>query len=478
MIHRRTLLQSLPALAGAAMLPGWSAHAAAPLALPAWFDDLSVRTFRFFWEATNAENGLVPDRWPTHSFCSIASVGFALTAYGIGVSRGYVSRADAVARTLTTLRTFDTLPQGPGATGIAGHRGFFYHFLDMKTGLRYRDCELSSVDTALLHLGMLFAAEYFDGDDPAEAEIRRLALDIVNRADWPWFQNQAGEVSMGWHPAGSFINRTWTGYNEGMMVAVLALGSPTHPVADGAWEGWTHTYPHSWRGQGEQRHLAFGPLFGHQYSHMWIDFRGIRDAVMRAEGFDYFENSRRAAYAARAYCIENPGGWRGYSKDIWGLTACDGPGDGRLERGGKMRRFYAYAARGPIGQPDGLDDGTLAPTAALGCLPFAPEIVIPAAQAMKDEYGQKLYGRYGFADSFNPTYAGTGLKSPWGEVDAQKGWVAKDYIGIDQGPILGMLANYQDDLVWKVMRRSPTIRRGLERAGFTGGWLQAAAGKS
>lgn len=474
MIHRRTLLGATPFLAGAAMLPGWAVRAAPPPALPPLFDDLARRTFRFFWETANAENGLVPDRWPTESFCSIASVGFALTAYGIGVSRGYVDRAAAAARTLTTLRTFDRLPQGPASRDVAGHQGFFYHFLDMKTGLRYRDCELSSVDTALLHLGMLFAAGFFDGGDAVEAEIRRLALDIVDRANWPWFQNKAGEISMGWHPGKGFIERCWTGYNEGMMVVLLALGSGRHPVAEGAWEGWTGPYPECWRGTGPERHLAFAPLFGHQYSHMWIDFRGIRDAVMRAEGFDYFENSRRATYAARAYCTANPGGWRGYSQDIWGLTACDGPGGAGFNVDGRFRRFHGYAARGPLGQPDGLDDGTLAPTAALGCLPFAPEIVVPAALAMKERYGDRVYGQYGFLDSFNPSFVGPEAKSRSGHVDPEKGWVAADYIGIDQGPILGMIANHQDDLVWKVMRGATPIRRGLIRAGFTGGWLDRA----
>jgi hypothetical protein len=474
MIHRRTLLGAAPFLAGAAMLPGWAVRAApaAPL-LPPFFDDLGRRTFNFFWERANAGNGLVPDRWPTPSFCSIAAVGFALTAYGIGAARGYVSRSDAASRTLTTLRFFDRLPQGPAATGVAGHKGFFYHFLDMQTGLRYGQCELSSVDTALLHLGMLFSAGFFDGADPAEQEIRRLALDLVDRAEWPWFQNQAGDISMGWGPEKGFIDHYWTGYNEGMMVVLLALGSGRHPVADGAWDRWTGTYARSWRGQGMGRHLAFAPLFGHQYTHMWVDFRGIRDAVMRDAGFDYFENSRRAAYAARAYSTENPGGWRGYSQDIWGLTACDGPGHAQFSVDGKERRFHGYSARGPVDQPDGLDDGTLSPTAALGCLPFAPEIVVPAALAMKERFGERLYGQYGFLDSFNPSFIGPTAKSRSGSVDPVKGWVAKDYIAIDQGPILGMMANQQDGLVWQVMRGAPILRRGLRRAGFTGGWLQA-----
>jgi hypothetical protein len=433
--------------------------------LPPLFDDIERRTFDFFWEKTNPRNGLTVDRWPTPSFASIAAVGFALTAYPVGVERGWITRAQARTRTLTTLRTFATLPQGDARSGVAGHKGFFYHFLDMETGLRFRETELSSVDTTLLFLGILFAGAWFDADHPEEAEIRRLATTITERADWRWFTNDRGTVSMGWHPERGFIERAWDGYNEGMMVYIVGLGSNApHALADGAWAAWAKTYPSFWRGTGPTRHLAFAPLFGHQYSQMWIDFRGIRDATMRQAKMDYFENSRRATYANRAYCIANPMKWDGYSKDIWGLTACDGPGN--FEIGGKT--FYGYSARGPMGQPDGRDDGTLAPTAALGSLAFAPEIVVPAAQAMRQWPG--LYDRYGFKDSFNPSFRYRDRKLETGTI-GPKGWVAGDYLGIDQGAILGAIANTRDEGVWRVMRKSPTIRRGLMRAGFTGGWL-------
>ena len=188
---------------------------------------------------------------------------------------------------------------------------------------------------------------------------------------------------MGWHPvSGALIPANWVGYNEGMFVNILALGSPTHPGPANLWDQWTAPYPAFWRGDGPTRRLAFAPLFGHQYSHIWIDFRGIRDAPMRAAGFDYFENSRRETYANRAWCIANPSGWDGYSKDVWGLTACDGPGSFELPFKGRRRTFFGYAARGPESEPDGRDDGTIAPTAALGSLPFAPEIVIPCADAL------------------------------------------------------------------------------------------------
>ena len=462
-------------LGGASLLLAGSAFPAPALGaakrLPDSYQEIERRTFRFFWETVNRKNGLVPDRWPTPSFSSIAAVGFALTAYPIGIERGWCSRADARDLTLTNLRFFWRAPQGPQPRGVTGHKGFFYHFLDMETGVRYRDVELSSVDTTILLMGVLFAGQYFDRKDPAEAEIRKLANAIYARADWNFFRSDGRKaISMGWHPvSGALIPADWVGYNEGMFVNILALGSPTHPGPANLWDRWTAPYPRFWRGDGPTRRLAFAPLFGHQYSHIWIDFRGIRDAPMRAAGFDYFENSRRETYANRAWCIANPSGWDGYSKDVWGLTACDGPGSFELPFKGRRRTFFGYAARGPESEPDGRDDGTIAPTAALGSLPFAPEIVIPCADALLKQ--PDVFRKYGFADSFNPSFRYTDAKVETGTVDPLRGWVATDYLGIDQGPILLQAANYRDDFVWRHMRRVPAIRRGLKRAGFTGGWL-------
>ena len=439
--------------------------------LPAFFSDLEQRTFRFFWERGNPNNGMVPDRWPTPSFASIAAIGFALTAYPIGVERGWITRAAARTRTLTTLRFMAELPSGPGKTDIAGYKGFFYHFLDMETGLRFKQTELSTVDSSLLFMGMLFAAGWFDGTHPDEREIRKLAHEIVERAEWNWFQHAGPGIPMGWHPETGFIDRNWDGYNEGKLVYVLALGATRHPAMDGSWSAWTAPYPKFWRGEGARRRLAFAPLFGHQYSEMWIDFRGIRDEPMRQAGFDYFENARRNTYANRDWCLRNPMGWDGYDGAVWGLTACDGPGNFTLPHGQRKAQYRGYSARGPEDEPDGFDDGTIAPTAAIGATPFAPEICIPAALAMHKRHGAQIYGQYGFRDSFNPSFRDTSAKVETGSVDPAKGWVATDWLGIDQGPILGMLANYRSEAVWRVMRRSPTIRRGLQRAGFTGGWL-------
>jgi hypothetical protein len=473
-IDRRSLLKGSSLLLSGAVLPGCAAAAlqAAPKRLPGFYEDIEQRTFRFFWETANPNNGLAPDRWPTPSFSSIAAVGFALPAYAIGVERGWCTREQARDRTLTTLRFFWNAPQGPDPTGMTGQAGFFYHFLDMQTGERYRDVELSSVDTTILLMGALFAGQYYRGNDAAEREIRTLAEALYARADWNFFRTDGrAAISMGWHPEHGLIPANWVGFDEGMFVNILALGSPTHPAPASLWEQWTAPYLNFWRGEGPTRRVAFGPLFGHQYSHIFIDFRGIRDAVMRQAGFDYFENSRRETYANRAYCIANPMRWRGYSDRVWGLTACDGPGSFQLPYMGEMRQFYGYSARGPVGEPDGRDDGTIAPTAALGSLPFAPEIVIPCAEAMLQQHGDRILSRYGFVDSFNPSFTYTDVKVETGSVDPKNGWVARDYLGIDQGPILLQAANYRDDFIWRYMRQVPAIRRGLERAGFTGGWL-------
>jgi hypothetical protein len=469
LVDRRELLRGASLVAAAAALPA-PAFASRRRSLPAFYRDIERRTFRWFWDHASRRNGLVPDRWPSPSFASIAAVGFALPAYAVGVERGWCSRAEARDLTLITLRFFWNAPQGPGATGMTGQAGFFYHFLDMDTGARFRDVELSSVDTTILLMGALFAGQYFDRDDSAEREIRRLADALYNRADWNFFRSDGRRaISMGWHPGGGLIPANWVGFNEGMFVNILALGSASHPAPADLWQQWTATYPDYWRGRGATRRLAFAPLFTHQYSQIFIDFRGIRDAVMRKAGFDYFENSRRETYANRTYCAANPMGWRGYSRDLWGLTACDGPGDFTLPYRGSRRKFYGYGARGPQGEPGGVDDGTIAPTAALGSLPFAPEIVLPCAGQLLRQ--SRLFDRYGFKDAFNPSFTYTGVKVDTGTVDPRHGWVAKDYLGIDQGPILLQAANYRDDFVWRYMRRVPAIRRGLKRAGFAGGWL-------
>ncbi|WP_432277808.1 glucoamylase family protein [Lysobacter stagni] len=441
------------------------------LELPPLFRDIEKRTFQFFWDTTNEVNGLTPDRYPSRPFASIASVGFSLTAYPIGIENGWVSRRQAVDRTLTTLKFFRDIPTGAEAEGKGAYKGFYYHFLHMDTGTRYQSwVELSSVDTALLMMGVLFAQSYYDRDDPREKQIRDIADELYKRVDWTWLQRNKPLISMGWFPESGIIQHDWTGYNEAMMLYVLALASPTHPVGPEAWEVWTRTYNDSWGVYQGEEYLAFGPMFGHQYSHVWIDFRGIQDNYMRERGIDYFENSRRAAYAQRAYAIANPMKWEEYGPEVWGLTASDGPQQTLQEYRGEQRQFRHYSARG-AGLRDTFDDGTIAPTAAIASLPFAPEIVIPSTVALHERYGEFLYSSYGFLDSFNPSFS-FDIPLKTGRLVPGSGWVASDYIGIDQGPILAMISNYRNEFVWNVMKRNKYIRDGLSKAGFSGGWLE------
>ena len=433
-------------------------------------NNLERRTFRFFWRTANRRNGLVPDRFPSPSFASIAGIGFALTAYVVGVERGYISRAQARLRTLRTLRFLARLPQGPQEDGIAGYRGFYYHFLHMHNGERFGTTELSTVDTALLLGGVLLAQSYFDATSRTEREIRTLAEEIYTRIDWTWAQDGGTTLTHGWRPESGFIPFDWRGYNEAMLMYVLALGSPTYPIDASAWPEWTKTYKDSWGTFSGQEFLAFGPMFGHQYSHVWIDFRGIQDDFMREKGIDYFENSRRAAYAQREYARKNPMRWRGYDSEIWGLSASDGPANTVQRFHNHERGFFSYVARGTAA-PHVVDDGTIAPTASVGSIAFAPEIVIPTIRAFRARYGEHLYKRYGFLDAVNPSFTFTNVPLRHGRIVENLGWVADDYLAIDQGPIVAMIENYRSGLIWTIMKRNPHIRRGLERAGFSGGWL-------
>ena len=482
---------------------------------------LQRKAFDYFWLEANPANGLIRDRSRTNSYCSIAAVGFGLTAIGIGIDHGWITREQGRERVLRTLKTFHEAPQGPDAVGTIGYRGWFYHFLDMNTGLRARKCELSSIDTALFLAGALYAREYFNGAHSDEAAIRALVTRIYNRVDWHWMTGgssadpareptpnpsqegnrnkdsrrqlpgsgaaASGTLTMGWRPDSGFIKNRWIGYNEAMILLLLGLGASGNPdtEAQGAagilpsgegkglptgrrqhvgaapsqyaqsggtdrepalaqralppesWKEWTRGY--QWKTSYGQSFVHFPPLFGHQYSHCWIDFRGIADDYMRGKGIDYFENSRRATLAQRAYCVANPGRFKGYGERVWGLTACDGPGVGK---------FQAYSARGT--PPPENDDGTISPTAAGGSIPFAPEICIPTLRNLYDLYRPNIWTRYGFCDAFNLT----------------AGWWDLEVLGIDQGPILIMIENYRTGHVWKTFMKGTEIQRGLDAAGF------------
>lgn len=309
-----------------------------------FLDRLQYNSFLYFWELSN-DNGLTPDRAPTPSFSSIAAVGFGLSSYICGVERKYITRDQAVNRTLTTLKFLWKAPQGSSSIGCAGYKGFFYHFLDMKKGDRFKHVELSTIDTALLMAGILSCYSYYNKDNEQEQQIRKYALSLYSRVNWQWFQARKPLLCLGWTPEKGFLPYDWKGYNEAMILYILALGSPTYPIEKNSWHIWTNTY--RWGKFYDKSHINFAPLFGHQYSHIWIDFRGIQDEYMRQKGIDYFENSRRAVYSNRAYCILNPDKWSGYSSTIWGLTACDGPEDRTIFIGKKKRSFFLIGQEEP-----------------------------------------------------------------------------------------------------------------------------------
>lgn len=421
-------------------------------------DRLQRDSFRYFLDLYEPTNGLVPDNTAADAPASIAAVGFAMASYPVGVERGFLEREDAVGRTLAALRFFAEAPHGEAPDAI-GHKGFYYHFLDIQSGERVWNCELSTIDTAFLIAGALAAATYFDKQMQTEQEVRSLARALYGRADWQWALNGGTTVSHGWNPETGFLASRWEGYNEALLLYVLALGSPTYPVSELCYEEWTRTY--EWRSLYGMDLLHAGPLFIHQLSHIWLDFRWIQDRFMRDRGSDYFENSRRATYAHWEYGRRNPLGFAGYGEHCWGISACDGPGPCTHRIDGVTRSFLAYAARGV---PDGPDDGTVCLWAAAASLPFAPEIVLPTIERLQAAYPE-TQGRYGFKCSFNPTFAD----------DSHRPWICDLHFGVNQGPLVLMIENYRSGFLWDLMRRCSPIVRGLRRAGFSGGWLGASS---
>lgn len=421
-------------------------------------DRLRRETFDYFRHETNPQNGLVADRNQPGSPSSIAAVGMALSVYTVATERGLLSRAEAVDRTVKLLKFFHAGHQGPEAHST-GYKGFYYHFLDMQSGRRALQCELSTVDTAILMAGALTAASYFTAKSGQESEIRELAEILYRRVDWKWALNGGTTISHGWKPESGFLPFRWdTGYSEAVILWVLALASPTFPVDPKGYREWTDTF--EWKKLYDTEYLYAGPLFIHQMSHLWLDFRGIYDDFNRKTGIDYFENSRRATYVHRQYGIDNPRGFSHYHKYGWGLTASDGPGPAVLEINGIQRVFYDYTARGV---PFGPDDGTLAPWAVAASLPFAPEIVIETVRHAIERLRLKGRSPYGFDASFNPTYPESSGN--------QHGWVSPWIFGLNQGPIIMMIENFESELIWKTMRNCSPVALGLRRAGFRGGWL-------
>jgi hypothetical protein len=438
-----------------------SARTLVALADDALLDRLQHAAFDYFMQAANPRNGLVADTSREHAPCSIAVVGFALSAYPVAVERGWMSRADALARSLTALRFFRDSDQS-GEPGATGYKGFYYHFLDIEAGTRVWSSELSMIDTALLMAGMLLAQAYFGDDGADETELRELVDMLYRRVDWRWAQDGGATIRQGWKPECGFLHYGWEGYSEAIVLYALAAGSPTHRITDDCYKEWTATY--QWENLYGHDYLYAGPLFVHHFSHAWVDFRGIHDAFMREKRSDYFENSRRATWVQREYARINPCEFAGYGEDCWGLSACDGPTDEAPEVSNEKRRLFGYAARGV---PYGPDDGTLSPPAVLASLPFAPREAMAGLRHVLGHYPEVLQdGR--LAASFNPSLKG----------DDGRAWVSPGHYGLDQGIALMMIENYRSGRPWLWMQRCRPLADGLRRAGFRDGWLEHAASEA
>ena len=417
-------------------------------------DRLQKSAFDYFVDFANPHTGLIADTSLPGSPSSIAATGFGLSCYPVGVERGWIIRAQAAERTLRLLRFLAESKQSRDKDAT-GYKGLYYHFLDMETGKRAWRSELSLIDSALLLAGVLTASAYFSEENAAENEIRSLAGMLYARANWAWALDSADTLSLGWKPRSGFLPYRWEGYSEAIILYVLALASPSYPVPVESYTAFTAKF--EWMTVGEQAFLYAGPLFIHLFSHGWIDFRDIRDAAVAERDTDYFENTRRAIAVQRDYAIKNPGAFAGYGPDLWGLTACDGPDRPRKLIDGRRQQFAGYAARGA---PLGPDDGTLAPWVPLACLPFEPRLAMASTRHILTDYPDVLSNDR-FIGSFNPSVRG----------DTPAGWLNERCVGLDQGILVMMIENSRSGLIWDLMRQAPVIRRGLRRAGFSGGWL-------
>ena len=384
-----------------------------------FLDELERAAARFFWEAADPTTGLVKDRSRAdgpdpRDVASIAATGFGLTALCIADQRGYRSRDEVRQHVRTTLQFLETrLPH---------EHGFFYHFVHPRTGERVWHSELSSIDTAILQCGVLTCRQHFD-----DAEIRRRARQIYERVDWPWMLAHGPTLSHGWKPESGFIKHRWDTYSELMMLYLLAIGSPTHPVPVESWHAWKRpAFEHA----GTRYINPQAPLFIHQYSHAWFDFRRKRDRYA-----DYFENSVLATKAHRQFCLDLRPRFPQFSKDLWGITASDSA-KGYVAWGGPPEQ-------GPL-------DGTLVPCAAGGSLPFLPAECLRVLRTMRERFGERAWKRYGFVDAFNPHTA----------------WFAPDVIGIDVGITMLMAENVRTGFVWDTFMKNDEMRRAMNQAGF------------
>ncbi len=401
-------------------------------------DRFQKSALSYFDRESHTVSGLVSDSDTVGSHASIAGTGFGLTCNVLSAERGLMTRLEAARRTLATLRFLT------GNRESSSH-GFYYHFLDSVTGRRAGNCEISTMDSSLLFAGAIAVSQYFDSESAIESQIRSLADDIYLSADWAWASPRTPVISHGWTPEKGFLRWDWRGYNEALLLYILALGSPSYPVSSAAYDAWVSSY--KWKSLYGHKLLYAGPLFIHQMPHAFVDFRGITDSYMRVQNSDYFENSRRATYVQREYAVRNPRQFAMYGENCWGVSASTGPANGK---------FFGYRARGV---PYGPDDGTISPLATAASLPFAPEIVLPALEHMESLSNTEST----WSSCFNATYSSD-----------EQAWTSSHSYAIDEGLAALMIENHRSGLIWKLFRKSPHIVRGLERAGFTGGWLERA----
>jgi hypothetical protein len=420
---------------------------------------LQRETFDYFIDEKNCNNGLIADKTQVGCPSSIAVIGLSINAYIIGVERGYISREEARSRILQTLRFLHSSQQGP-EPDATGYKGFYYHFLNMQTGKRMWECELSTIDTAILMAGILTARHYFTLDNKEEEELRHLGDVLYERVDWDWARNGGATLTHGWTPETGFHNQRWNnGYSEAHILYILALGSPTHPISEAGYREWLSSF--EWKKVYDIGYLYAGPLFIHQMSQLWLDFRGIYDSSNTKHGIDYFENSCRAAHVHYQYALENPMKFRRYGKYVWGLTASDGPGPASYTIKGVQRTFYDYEARGA---PYGPDDGTISPWVCVTSLPFAPKKVLRAVRFVLGII-YLLFGKNkGFQASFNASFPKRG--------DNPFGWLSPWQFGLNNGPVVIMIDNHLSGHTWKIIKQCPHIINGLRKAGFKGGWLE------
>jgi hypothetical protein len=373
---------------------------------------------QYFIRFSDKISGLTRDSSRSGSPASIAATGFALSAVAIGQSRGWINREYARAQIEKTLKTL--------VSRAAHKNGFFYHFLDARTGRRVWNSEASSIDTALVIAGALLAAQYYPGTN-----IERMAHKIYARVDWPWMMNNSSLICMGWTPEGGFLPYYWDTYSEHIILQALAIGSPTHAIPAQAWQEW-------FRNEDEYNHKKIiyshsGSLFTYQFSHAYIDFKNLND-----RGINYFENSKLATLANREYSLSFKEKHKSYSEFSWGLSASLGPGG-----------YKAYG--GKPGQ--GLHDGTIAPYAAVSSIVFTPKESLAAIKYFFHTHGENLYGPFGFKDAFN----------------LDKGWWAQEYLGIDQGISVMMLENFiENGVIWKKFMALKAIQSWIQKCGLDG----------